>query len=68
MKNLLLAIRDAWRETRYRWSTYTYMTLDCRDGQHIACELCDCVCHDQGAPNASLGLPIDDARVIDWSA
>ena len=22
-----------------------YRTLDCRDGRHLACETCDCLCH-----------------------
>jgi hypothetical protein len=25
----------------------TYITLDCRDGQHEACDLCSCECHEQ---------------------
>lgn len=24
---------------------YGYVTLDCRDGQHAACSICDCDCH-----------------------
>ena len=28
------------------WGTAgTYMTLDCRDANHTACETCSCSCH-----------------------
>lgn len=28
-----------------RLTAGTYLTLDCRDGAHSACETCSCACH-----------------------
>ena len=34
----------AWQCKRMTWHG-KYRTLDCRDGRHLACETCDCLCH-----------------------
>lgn len=30
---------------RRKYRPFGYRTLDCRDGQHMACDTCDCQCH-----------------------
>lgn len=46
MKRIWEAVRDAWNETLTRWGQGSYMTLDCMDGNHAACDTCRCSCHD----------------------
>lgn len=45
MKKLLRAIHDAWYEMLDHLGRGDYLTLDCREGQHGACDTCSCECH-----------------------
>lgn len=55
LRFLWRVVREAWYETLARWGHGPYTSLDCLDGEHVACEFCHCDCHRVGDPGGIYG-------------
>ncbi len=47
-----------------RWERNNWVTLDCRDAVHEACDICPCYCHSEAG--AVVGMSVPEAASADY--